>query len=381
MSHLRGMTWDHPRGKAPLVALGEHSGSRGQSSVEWTARSLQAFADYPLERLAVEYDLLVIDHPHVPLVAREGLLVPLDQHGPEGGCTRLATQSVGRSYESYVHDGHVWALPIDAAAQVSVYRPDLLSEAPTTWGDVLELARDGRVLWPTKPVDAMSSFLTLVSQRGGAVCETADRFVDRELGMGVLEFMETLSALVPPACRAENPIDTAERLASGDDWCYAPLAFGYVNYSRAGFRPRRLAYRDIPGGSRGVAGSCLGGAGIAVSARSAHQREAVDIAYWLASAEVQGGAYYEYGGQPANSVAWEDPAVNRDSLDFFVGTRATLEGASVRPREPGWLGLQELVGNLVHQTLSRQLGADACLERLDRAWQEAVSNSGIGSQG
>ena len=380
MSRLRGMTWDDPRGKAPLVALGDRSGSLGQTFVEWSTRSLQAFADLPLEELAAEHDLLVIDHPHVPLVAGEGLLLPLDQHGPEDGLALLATQSIGASYESYVHAGHVWALPIDAAAQVSVCRPDLLGELPATWEDVLELARDGLVLWPTKPVDAMSSFLTLVSQQGGAVCAIWDEFVDRELGLGVLELMCRLSELVPPACLEENPIETAEHLASGSRYCYAPLAFGYVNYSRAGFRPNRLAYRDIPRGLRGVAGSCLGGAGIAVSARSSHVAESVDVAYWLASAEIQRGAYYELGGQPANAMAWEDPHVNADCLEFFTGTRATLDGASLRPRESAWLGLQDLIGDLVHETLSRRLDAEACLERLDRAWQQSSGTSTAGLQ-
>ena len=378
MRRLRGMTWDHPRGKAPLLGLGDRSGRRGQTIVDWTARSLQAFADHPLEQLAMEYDLLVIDHPHVPLVAGEGLLVPLDEHGSEESLALLAAQSVGASYESYVHEGHVWALPIDAAAQVSVHRPDLLDELPATWEEVIELARDGRVLWPVKPVDAMSSFLTLVSQQGGVVCRTGEEFVDRELGLRVLELMCALVELVPAACLDQDPIAIAEDLASGERYCYAPLAFGYVNYSRAGFRSHRLAYRDIPSGPRGVAGSCLGGAGIAVSARSSAQAESVDVAYWLASAEIQRGPYYELGGQPANAKAWEDPQINADCLEFFTGTRATLEGASLRPREPVWLGLQDLVGELVHETLVHRLDAEACLARLDRAWQESASTPRAG---
>lgn len=371
MTVLRGMTWDHPRGKGPLIALGGRSGSAGTTVVQWAARSLQAFADYPLEELAVEYDLLVIDHPHIPLVAGAGLLVPLDGGGRDAELATLAAQSVGASYPSYVHEGRVWALPIDAAAQVAVYRPDLLPEPPESWDAVLALAASGRVLWPTKPVDAMSSFLTLVAQRGGAVCVAPEHFVARELGREVLAFMGTLSDLVEPACREENPIETAERLAGGDQWCYAPLAFGYVNYSREGFRPHRLAYTDIPRGSRGVAGACLGGAGIAVSARAAEREAAVDVAFWLASAALQRGEYYAHGGQPANAVAWEDAAVNADCLNFFQNTRATLEGASLRPREPAWLELQELLGDLVHETLWHRLSPEECLDRLDDAWRAA----------
>jgi len=373
MIHLRGMTWDDPRGKAALITLGGHSGSSGKTVVEWSTRSLQAFADFPLEQLVLDYDLLVIDHPHIPLVAEKGLLVPLDAIGRDAELARLREQSVGASYESYEHNGHVFALPIDAAAQVSAHRPDLIGSAPATWEDVLELARDGRVLWPTKPVDAMSSFLTLVAQRGGVVCASPDAFVDRDVGLDVLRFMGQVSELVDPACREENPIETAERLATSDRWSYAPLIFGYVNYSREGFRAHQVAYRDIPRGQSGVAGSCLGGAGIAVSARSRSREEAVDVAFWLASAEIQRSLYYRGGGQPANAVAWEDADVNADCMDFFAGTRATLEGAVVRPRERAWLSFQQYLGDLVHDTLWRRLSPTECLDRLDEAWRLRAS--------
>ena len=38
------------------------------------ARSLQAFADAPLAEVTVGYDLVVLDHPHIPLAAEAGLL-------------------------------------------------------------------------------------------------------------------------------------------------------------------------------------------------------------------------------------------------------------------------------------------------------------------
>lgn len=367
MSALRGMTWDHPRGKAPLLALGSRSGTSGTTTVEWSARSLQAFADHPLEELAESYDLVVIDHPHIPLAASTGMLVPLDGEGRDGKLARLESESVGESFASYRHEGRVWALPVDAAAQVSVHRPDLLAAPPSEWGAVLELAAEGRVLWPWKPVDAMSSFLTVAAQRGEPVCSHPDRLVSREVGLGTLELLHRLADLVDPACSSMNPIGAAERLASDGRLCYVPLAFGYVNYSRAGFRANRLAYRDVPEGPRGVTGSCLGGAGIAVSARSRDRDAAVDVAFWLASAPVQRGDYYREGGQPANALAWEDPDVNADCLDFFTGTRRTLEGACVRPRHRGWLELQELVGDVVHEALERECTDEQCLDRLDDA--------------
>ena len=361
---LRGITWDHPRGLDSVRgAASAYARRHPDIRVAWDARSLQGFADQPLEVLVQEYDLLVIDHPHIPHAAAGGLLAALDGRGRDIALADLATHAVGPSHRTYAHAGHQYGLAIDAAAQVAVHRPDLLPVPPSTWDEVLELAATGRVLWPVKPVDAISSFLTLAANRGVPIAR--DGFIARHAGLEILGDMHRLAELVDPACLDENPIQAAERLATGDRWCYVPLAFGYTNYSRAGFRPHRLAYTDMPAGPGGVAGSCLGGAGIAVSAFSRHLDAAVAHAFWLASAGVQRGVYYASGGQPANIAAWEDDAVNGDSLDFFRATRRTLDASWVRPRFDGWLDVQDVVGGLVNRALRGELSDTACLDAAD----------------
>lgn len=368
---LHGITWDHPRGLDSVRgAAAAYAALRPGVRVEWEARSLQGFADQSLETLARAYDLLVIDHPHIPHAATRGLLAALDTCGRDAELARLATQAVGPSHATYAHAGHQFGLAIDAAAQVAVHRPDLLPVPPSTWDEVLELARTGRVVWPAKPVDAISSFLTLAASRGVAVAENG--FVARDAGLAILEHMHQLAEVVDPACLDENPIQVAERLATDDRWCYAPLAFGYTNYGRTGFRGHRLAYVDMPAGPRGVAGSCLGGAGIAVSAFTPHPEAAVDHAFWLASGDVQRGVYYSSGGQPANVAAWEDEDLDADSLGFFRGTRRTLDGAWVRPRFDGWLRVQDEVGTLINRALRGELGDSACLQAADRVVARAL---------
>ena len=100
--------------------------------VEWQTRSLQGFADEPLEQLIRDYDLLVIDHPHIPHAADRGLLLALEGPEREVDLAELARGSVGVSHQSYQHDGHQYGLAIDAAAQVAVYRPDLLPTPPAS---------------------------------------------------------------------------------------------------------------------------------------------------------------------------------------------------------------------------------------------------------
>jgi len=373
---LRGITWDHPRGRDSIVATSQawcrqHPGV----DITWHARSLQDFADYPLDRLTAEYDLLVIDHPHVPVAAERHMLARMDGAGHDDALALLAWQSVGSSHASYQVKNHQYGLAIDAAAQVAAYRPDLLPHPPTTWNAVLSLAEDGRVLWPAKPVDAVSSFLTLAANSGHPAADTPTELVERAAAREVIGLMHRLAKLVPSACLSENPIETAERLSSGDVYAYAPLLYGYTNYSRPGFRQNRLSYINIPQGRRGVAGSCLGGAGIAVSEGSQAADIARDFAFWAASAEAQTGVYYQAGGQPGNALAWEDDSTNADCFDFFRNTRRTLEGAWLRPRFTGWLELQDEAGSLLNAALRGELPDEDCLDSIDGRYRDLVAPS------
>ena len=89
---------------------------------------MQAFADRPIEQMVDEYDLMVIDYPHVGEVSAKGLLQQFDVQQYNDQLDILNEQSVGLSHQSYNIDGHQWALAIDAATQVSCYREDLIDD-------------------------------------------------------------------------------------------------------------------------------------------------------------------------------------------------------------------------------------------------------------
>lgn len=170
---LRGMTWEHARGHGSVVAAAEaYRAVRPDVEIQWAYRSLWAFGDEPLEQIARDYDLLVIDHPHIPFGAENGLLHRLDGQGFDDQLAVVAGQSVGPSHETYRHQGGQWGLATDAASQVAVYRADLLPEPPRDWAAVLTLAEQGRVLWPYKPVDAFSSLVTVAGGNGEEAMRT-----------------------------------------------------------------------------------------------------------------------------------------------------------------------------------------------------------------
>ena len=340
---LKGMTWRHPRGYDPMVACSSLWQEKTGVAVTWDQRSLQDFESFPVETLARQYDLIVIDHPHVGQITAENCLAPLDLPGREAEWAALKHGSVGQSYPSYHWQGRQWAFPIDAAAQVQAWRPDRLDAPLTRWDAVLDLARRGQVAVPLRPPHVLMSFFTLAGNLGQPCAVTGSQLIDAATGSEIYTRIAELAALVDPICLEQDPIAVFEAMALPDSKiACAPLIYGYVSYALSGFRPSRIAFADIPAlGSQGPVGSALGGTGIAVSAHAVHREAALDFAYWIAGAEVQSGPYAAAGGQPGHAAAWESIAVNVPVDGFYAKTRATLEGAWVRPRHNGFMPFQE----------------------------------------
>ena len=340
---LKGMTWKHPRGYDPMVACSKLWQEKTGVTVTWDQRSLQDFESFPVETLAREYDLIVIDHPHVGQITAENCLAPLDLPSRAAENARLEQGSLGPSYASYNWQGRQWAFPIDAATQVQAWRPDRIGKPLTTWSQVLDLARRGQVAIPLRPPHVLMSFFTLAGNLGRPCSTAGPALVDSATGIEVYERIAELAALVDPICLEQDPIAVFETMAQPESGiACVPLIYGYVSYARAGFRPARLAFADIPAlGHNGPVGSALGGTGIAVSARSAHREAAIDFATWIAGAAVQSGPYAASGGQPGHAVAWASSAVNALVDGFYANTRATHDRAWVRPRHNGYMTFQE----------------------------------------
>jgi multiple sugar transport system substrate-binding protein len=355
--------------------------------IAWEKRSLQDFADYPIERLAEIFDLLVIDHPFVGYAAAHDVLVPLDMHLSMDQLAEQARESVGQSNASYQYGGHQWALAIDAAAQVSVYREDLLQRygltLPRTWDEVLALAAELRgktqawVGMPLIPIDTLMCFCTLCANAGEAPFLDEGRLVSRAAGRHVLELLRQLRDACHPESLTWNPPRALDRMSASDEVAYCPLLFGYSNYSRPGFRPKVLHFAGIPSARAGEQhGAILGGTGLAVSQRCGQKDVAADYCAYVAGAPVQRGLYFDSGGQPGHRAAWTDPRVNAACHDFFRNTLDTLDRAYLRPRFDGYMGIQGRAADLLHRCLREGGAIDDTLAALDTIYSRGLAEAG-----
>ena len=177
---LKGLAWDHRRCWGPLDAsIPAWRAAHPGVEIRWDRRSLYEFGEGRLDEAVKTHDLVVFDHPFVGEIARDGLLVPLDPYLDAETTRAFAADSVGKSWQSYQADGRQWALPIDAAAQVAAYRPDLMAAfadaPPRTHDEVVALGRKvaasgKRLGLPLVPTDAMCLIIT-----GAGIDGTHDR--------------------------------------------------------------------------------------------------------------------------------------------------------------------------------------------------------------
>lgn len=377
---LSGITWNHTRGYLPLAATAQRFKDKHPGvEIEWQKRSLQEFADAPIERLAERFDLLIIDHPFAGYAAAHPVLVPLDDHLAAAYLADQASNSVGRSYESYLAGDHLWALPVDAATPVSAWRPDLRDRLsvslPETWDELLALARRGMVVLPAIPVDVLMAFYLLCLGLGEETFQDDAAVVSETVGREALEALRELVGLCEPACLERNPIRTYETMIERDDLVYCPFAFGYSTYAQAEYAANPLRFGGLVTLNGRRLRSTLGGTGLAISRRCQHLDVALEYVAEVASPACQRGLYALAGGQPGHLAAWRDDAVNARSGNFYRDTLQTLEEAYLRPRYDGYIGFQDRAGEVVHAFLREGGAPNATIAEVNRLYRESRFNA------
>jgi multiple sugar transport system substrate-binding protein len=336
----------------------------------WQKRSLQDFADKPISSLARDYDLLIIDYPWIGYAAEMQQFLPLNKYLPEKFLQDQLLGTVGASYESYTHEGQTWAIPMDAAAPVASYRPDIFHQnnrqLPATFEDVLALADQGQVILPGIPVDTLMNFYMFCCTLGERPFETPGRVISEAIGLKALSLYKQLIDRVDPVCFELNPIKVYERLSSTDKYSYCPFAYGYTNYARPGYASHAVHFTDLVCLNDRPLISTIGGTGLAVSQYCMYKTTAIEYLQYVTSPHTQEFLYFENGGQPAHIRAWTSRANNAATHQFFKRTLPALQRAYLRPRYNGYIPFQDQAGDIIRQYLISNGDPATVLKHLDQ---------------
>lgn len=335
MIQLHGLTWDHPRGRVWLEAASALWRERGVDVI-WESQPLEGFESHPIDELCARYDLIVLDHPHLGDALASGSLQPMELVLGEAS-PALAEAFVGPSLASYRLEGATWALPIDAATQVSARDSRMAEHEPRTWADVVSLADDVPVALSLAGPHALLSLLSVAAALGAPpVDEPGVPWLAGETVEEALGILHAVHARSDHSSAGLNPIGLLERVGSDHPLAYVPLVYGYVNYARTS-RSVPVTFGDAPRATEdGVPGSTIGGTGVAVTARATITDPLREHLAWLVAASTQRHVIPELEGQPAAACAWDDAAVDDAAGGFYSATRATIEASVVRPRHAGF---------------------------------------------
>lgn len=374
------MAWDHPRGYEPLRATSkEFSRMHPEVGIEWDIRSLKEFGDMPIEDLIDSYDLITIDHPYMGQAYANQLLMPLDETISNSDLADLEKESVGPSFHSYRFQGHLFALPVDAAALVAVSRDDLIqklglvlpTERENLFNFYKKLPRDYSVAWALCPTDLWCTFLTLCAQDSGR--DFIENYsIDVKMGSSVLDEIKRHLDHLHPESIDWNPIQILDKMGESDEIVYSPFLFGYTNYSRKGYKKNLLRFSNSPVNPKHDVSTILGGVGLAVSARCPNAEAAAAYVNYVASSKIQEGIYTKNGGQPGNQKAWESHNNNELCNDFFLNTIETMNRAYVRPQHKGWNQFQEMGADLLHHGIVKNLPSDQLVKDLNLLYKSNV---------
>lgn len=375
---LRGMTWSHPRGYAPLHAVAKRDAilrEKGEriALVEWSTQSLAGFESTSISELASTFDLIVLDHPG--LGAAVDALQPLDELISPYELATWQQKYVGDSAASYFYRGHQWAVPIDAATQVCAYRPDLITVPPRTWSEVERLATTHRVVLPTKAPHTLLTFLGICAAVQPRFV-TGDRFlVPVETALIAYSVLARLVRAMDDELVDRDPIELLDRMAVETIGC-CPLAYGYVNYVNPSSGSHRVSFADAPSWrDGGTPGSVLGGTGLAISRSTTSPQQALEQLLRISSEDTQSGLIPRAGGQPAATAAWDSPDVDRDWGFFYSRTRRSQMTAWRRPRYVGWIEMQHSGSVALLDAIRTGVDPVNAIARVDELYRASLDSS------
>lgn len=382
MKIMKGITWAHTRGFVPMVATSQrYSELNPEIQIQWEKRSLQGFADDPIEKLAQDYDFLIIDHPHIGSMSESGAVLPLDKYLPSHFLHDQLVNQVGHAHENYYYNGHQWALSIDVAAPVASWREDkfdeLSLELPESWSELIVLAKLGYVLLPSIPVDSLMNLYPLCLDQSPELFTKKAIIADAEVLSYALARLKELVECCDPKALQCNPISVYEILANNKSKeIYCPMAFGYSNYSREGYCEHPLTFGNVIKGPSGKPfRTTIGGAGIAVSSNCKEVNIALDYVKYVMSPLCQSTLYFDSGGQPGHRSAWLDKSTNQASRDFFRNTLNTLDESYTRPRYNGHMYFQDKGSMVVYQYLTDKISRQNCIKTLTHIYIKSMTKS------
>ena len=307
--------------------------------------------------------------------------------------TDAAKDVAGKHFKSIIEsqtvNGKLVALPIFTDAPALYYRKDLLEKykqaVPKTWDEMAAAAKviqDGEkkandkfwgFVWQGNAYEGLTcdALEWVKSSGGGQIVEpNGDISINNKNAAAILTTVKGwVGTISPPGVLAYQEEEARGVWQSGNaafmrNWPYAyGLGNGADSKVKGLFEVTTLPVG--PGGKTSAA--TLGGWNVAVSKYSKHPKEAIALAVFLASAEVQKDRAVQLSHLPTIETLYDDADVAK-AAPFIPAWKSVFQQAVPRPSAPAKVKYNEVSTdffNAVHDIISGKTEAAAGLEALE----------------
>jgi len=283
--------------------------------------------------------------------------------------------------------GRLFAVPFTSNAGLLYYRSDILNAAhaspPRTW---TQLARLASTLAPRyhmagyagqlAPYEGLTvNFAEAVQSAGGHILSPDGTTVTLNSGPARAGLDFLLNGLkagwIPRAALRFDEAASASAFVRGHllflrNW---PYVYGLAA-ARGSPVAGKFGVTALPG-SAGTGSAVLGGADLAISAYSRHQRTALAFIKFLTGMSSEREVLVKGSLPPALTSLYSDRALTR-RFPYLPALKKAILTARPRPQTPSYSQLSLAISSTVHQALVRGLAAGPTIARLARQLRSFV---------
>ncbi len=367
-----------PGTRVDLQVTPDSADQRHQLYVQW----LNARAPSP--------DILQLDVIWMSEFAAAGWIQPLDAFEPGVDDFLPAALAAAR------WRGALYAIPWFVDVGLLYWRTDLIDREPRSLAELRQMALRLReahatsfgLVWPGARYEGLVTvFLEHLAAFGGGILDPHGRvIVDDPAAIRALGFMVNavnVDHVVPAAALTWQEEQVRFAFQNGEaafmrNWPYAWTLLQDESRSRVA---RRVAVAPFPAGEGGKPAATLGGAQLAINARSEHPALAFDLVAFLTAPEQMIERARLAAQLPPRRSLYDTPELAAALPIPLDQVRQVLEAAVPRPATPVYSELSEILQVRIHRALTGQQAPEAALQEAAREMRALLARAGLSTEG
>jgi multiple sugar transport system substrate-binding protein len=336
-----------------------------------------------LQAKSARYDVLNIDIVWTAEFADAGWIIPLDRR------QFPLDQFLKPVVDTAMFGGKLYGVPWNSNAGLLYYRKDILDKAgkkpPKTWAQLRQLAKTVAPRYGVEgyagqflPYEGLTvNFAEAVQSAGGAIL-TND---GTKVAVNSPQARQGLNFLVQGFREGWIPKRSLnfkeeqsrqefqdKRLLFLRNW---PYVYGLL--SRADSKVKGKFGVTVLPGEDGPGSSSLGGANLAVSAYSRHQKTAIAFIKYLTSLQSEREVLTKGSFPPVWEQLYDDPALIK-RFPYLPALKQSILAAKPRPVSPNYNQVSLAISNAVSEALSFRQTPDATISQMAGDLGSVITN-------